>query len=324
MTSAVDTTPMVIHVGAAQASGFIVAGYPDTIAGQSQEFIVSAVDADGARDFGYSGTISFSSSDVLAGLPEIYTFTAGDQGMHAFTATFITAGVHSLTATDLVSGDITGTELGISISPAPASHLAFQVQPSFVAAGTAINPAVLVQLLDPFGNLVTDDDSLPVTLSIGSGPGPFTSGSTTTVTPSGGVATFSNLVLIVGGTYTLKSAATGLTGSTSSSFLIGPDAGTQLSFTAQPTPGTAGVVLSSVVKVSVLDQFGNLLVDDNLDRVTLSIASGPGGFASGTTKTVSARGGIATFNQLIFDTAGTYKLTATTTDGLTGSVQIVS
>ena len=43
---------------------------------------VTAVDAAGNTDPGYTGTVHFSSSDPLAQLPADYTFTAGDQRRH--------------------------------------------------------------------------------------------------------------------------------------------------------------------------------------------------------------------------------------------------
>ena len=58
--------------------------------------------------------------------------------------------------------------------------------------------------------------------------------------------------------------------------------------------------------VKIEDQFGNLVSSDNTDKVTLGIASGPGGFAGGSTTTVTVSGGIATFGNLVLNTAGSY------------------
>ena len=51
-----------------------------------------------------------------------------------------------------------------------------------------------VKIEDPFGNLVTTDNTDSVTVGIATGPGAFTGASTATVNASGGVATFSNLI----------------------------------------------------------------------------------------------------------------------------------
>jgi hypothetical protein len=109
----------------------------------------------------------------------------------------------------------------LSNSAGAADHLAFAVSPGNGTTGVALSPAVQVQVLDKFGNLLTGDNTDQVTLAVASGPGGFASGSTTTATASGGVATFSNLVLNTRGTYTLSQSATGnLTGPNSASFVV--------------------------------------------------------------------------------------------------------
>src|SRR5207237_2726129 len=125
--------------------------------------------------------------------------------------------------------------------------------------------------------LVSSDNTDQVTLSVASGPGAFTAGSTVTVTVSGGVATFSNLILNTAGTYTLGESATGgLTGPASSSFQVTPAAPDHLAFGVQPSNTTAGVAISPAVTVRILDQFNNLVSSDNTDQVTLGVARGPG------------------------------------------------
>ena len=59
-------------------------------------------------------------------------------------------------------------------------------------------------LEDSFGNVETGDNSSSVAISIASGTGSFTASSTTSVTVASGVATFSNLAMNAGGTFTLK------------------------------------------------------------------------------------------------------------------------
>ena len=115
-----------------------------------------------------------------------------------------------------------------------------------------------MQVLDRFGNFVTGDNSDKVTLKVASGPGGFTSGSTLTATASGGVATFSNLILDTAGSYTLGESATGsLTGPASASFTIVPAAADHLAFGVQPGTTRAGVAISPAVTVKAFDQFGN-------------------------------------------------------------------
>jgi hypothetical protein len=119
------------------------------------------------------------------------------------------------------AGAGTAAAFSLTNTPAAADHLAFAVPPGNGTTGVALSPAVQVQVLDKFGNLETGDSSDQVTLAVASGPGGLAGGSTTTVTVSGGVATFSNLVLNTRGTYTLSQSATGnLIGPNSASFVV--------------------------------------------------------------------------------------------------------
>jgi hypothetical protein len=77
---------------------------------------VTALDASGSPVTGYTGTISFHSSDPLAVLPPTYTFTASDQGSHSFSVTFKTPGTQSLTVTDVANSSVSGSQTGISVS----------------------------------------------------------------------------------------------------------------------------------------------------------------------------------------------------------------
>ncbi len=221
-----------------------------------------------------------------------------------------TAGTYTLG--ESASGGLTGPNSNsFTVSPGVPTHMGFFQQPSNTMAGIAINPPVQVQLFDRFGNLVTTDSSDQVTLSVASGPGNFVNGSTTTVTVSGGIATFDNLVFDTAGTYTLgEGASDGLVGPNSISFTILVAAANHLEFSVEPSDTVAGSAIQPAVQVKVFDQFGNLFASDNSDAVTLSIASGPGGFDSVSTTTATVSGGIATFSNLVLDTAGTYTLGA--------------
>ena len=72
-----------------------------------------------------------------------------------------------LSATGGLSGPPSAS---FTVNPAAADHLAFGVQPSAATAGAAISPAVQVQILDAYGNLLTGDNSDRVTLSVAGGP----------------------------------------------------------------------------------------------------------------------------------------------------------
>src|SRR5262249_44695898 len=153
--------------------------------------------------------------------------------------------------------------------------LAFGVQPTDAVAGQALSPAVTVQVLDQFDNLVTTDGR-DVTLALGSNPGGGGRAAWTAGAASGGVATFGDITVDkTGSGYTLSATAAGVTGADSASFAITPAAADHLVFSQQPTTTVAGQAISPAVTVQVLDQFGNLVTGDGRD-VTVALGSNPG------------------------------------------------
>lgn len=150
-TMSSDATPPV-------AALFAVAGFPATTAGVAQSFTLTVRDTIGQIATGYAGTIYFSSSDAQAGLPASYTFTAADAGVHAFSATLRTAGTQSINVRDL-TGALTGSEMGITVSPAAFVGYRLSVpNPTdshghiLLTAGDAVS--LTVRAVDSFGNSV--------------------------------------------------------------------------------------------------------------------------------------------------------------------------
>ena len=211
----------------------------------------------------------------------------------------------------------TPTSVNVVVSDV-ATKLVFNTQPANSSAGQAISPALQVYVEDASGNVDTLDDS-NVTLTIGTNPGTGILGGTVTMAAVNGVATFSSLFITqVGMGYTLSAADGSLTVATSGAFNITPAAPYQLAFSQQPTTTVAGQAIGPAVTVQVLDQYGNLVTTDNTDQVTLGIASGPGIFTSGATATATVSAGVATFGNLVLDTAGSYTLSESATGGITG------
>jgi hypothetical protein len=152
VTSTLTASQTGISIVAGAFSKFIVSGYPATTAGTSHNFTVSATDAFGNMVTGYRGTVHFTSSDAKAVLPSNYTFSAGDNGVHTFSATLKTAGSQSLTATDTVTSSVTGSQAGISVTAAAATHFAITA-PANASVGVAFT--VTVTALDAYGNIAT-------------------------------------------------------------------------------------------------------------------------------------------------------------------------
>jgi hypothetical protein len=76
---------------------------------------VRALDAGGNTATGYTGTVTFTSSDTGATLPADYTFTGGNNGQKVVSVTLATAGNKTVTATDGTTGSITGTSAAIKV-----------------------------------------------------------------------------------------------------------------------------------------------------------------------------------------------------------------
>ena len=97
----------------------------------------------------YLGTIHFTSSDALAGLPADYTFTAADAGVHTFTATVRSAGVQTITAADTVATAVRGTSNSVAVEAAEVSTLLV----TGGAGSIGKFRAVKIDSEDAFGNL---------------------------------------------------------------------------------------------------------------------------------------------------------------------------
>jgi hypothetical protein len=209
---------------------------------------------------------------------------------------------YTLTA---ASAGLTGaTSTPFNITAGAATHLSFTVQPSNTSAASAITPAVQVTFLDAGNNVVTNA-SASVTLAIGTNPGGGTLSGTTTQAPVNGVATFNNLSIDKVGTgYSLTANAAGLPQATSTTFDITLGTATKLAFIQQPTSTVAGVAISPAVTVAIQDAGGNTVTSAS-NNVTLAIGTNPSGGTLSGTATVAAVSGIATFNNLSINTAGT-------------------
>ena len=161
-----------------------------------------------------------------------------------------------------------------AVAAGTPTQLLFLQQPTNGTAGTALSPAVTVEVLDAGGNLVTSDNN-SVTLTIATGPGGFDGISTITATFSNGVATFGNLIFDTAGTgYTLGAtdAGDGLT-ATSSSFNIVAGTAAQLVFTTEPANVTQGNTLGTIA-VTEEDAKGNVVNDNRNVDFTIAACSG--------------------------------------------------
>ncbi|XXF79957.1 hypothetical protein P2318_09465 [Myxococcaceae bacterium GXIMD 01537] len=222
---------------------------------------------------------------------------------------------YTLTATSSGLGAVTST--GFDVTPGAPARLAFSVQPSDVAAGGAITPAVQVLVQDAMGNLVSSANT-SVTVAIGNNPGVGILNGTKTVSAVGGVATFPGLSITkTGEGYTLTASATGLSTGTSAAFNVNPGVATSVSFYRNPpNVVTAGTLITPSVQVGVRDAYNNTVTGSSAN-ITLSFDANPGGSTLGGTLTAAAVNGVASFADLTLNKAANNYRFSATSPGLT-------
>jgi parallel beta-helix repeat protein len=236
-----------LTVDPAPAATLVLSGFPSsTTAGVAGNFAVKALDAFGNVATGYSGTVTFRSSDPLAELPGNATLTSG---IGNFSAILRTAGTQSLTATDTANAVHAGSENGITVNPSATSQFVVTGFPSSVTAGVPGTFTVTAE--DAFANVTpgysgtvhfssSDPQAvLPATATLTSGIGHFTATLKTAGTQS----------LTV--TDTASAAVTGSEGG----ITVNPGVATHFGI-AGPSSVTAGTSFS--LTVTALDAYGNV------------------------------------------------------------------
>jgi hypothetical protein len=108
-----------VNIGAFQASAtaLLLSAPAKVRAGVPFDLTVTAVDPFGQLAAGYTGAVTFSTTDPDSGvvLPADYAFTAADAGVHTFSdtglgeTTLLTRGHQSIAVMDTADGSITGS-----------------------------------------------------------------------------------------------------------------------------------------------------------------------------------------------------------------------
>lgn len=268
----------------------------DALGNVASTYIGSVTIAIGANPGG--GTLAGTKSLAVSGGFATFFDLSIDKIGSGYTLTASAAGLTGVTSTPF------------DVTAGGATQLVFTVQPSTVAAGAAIAPAIQVTAKDGLGNVATGFTG-SVTVAIGTNPAGGSLAGTKTIAAVAGVATFSDLTINRNGAgYTLTAKSSGITQIVSTPFDVLLGAPAQLVFAAQPQTTSAGTVLTAV-KVAVEDGAGNT-VTSFTNGVTLSIGVNPGGGTLGGTTTVAAVAGVATYSDLTINKSGTgYRLLAT-------------
>ncbi len=212
------------------------------------------------------------------------------------------------------SGVSAAASSNIVVSPAAASQLVIEQQPSATATvGQPFSTQPVIYEEDQFNNLKKGDNSTLITAVLNSGSGPLAG--TATATVSGGIASFANLSDSAAEAITLKFTSSTLASLPSNPIVVSPVAVGKMAIHLQPSStATAGHAFTIQPVIYLEDSSGNLLTSDNTSVVTVSLASGNGALVG--TKQVTVSGGVATFAGLSDNTAGVISLSFSG-DGLT-------
>jgi hypothetical protein len=308
--TAVTTSSISVNPVPGIASKLVITQAPATgTAGQALGLTVAIEDALGNVITNDNSTVTVAVAGGPTGLPNGSTTTvAAVNGIATFNSLFLNSvGTYTLSVSD---GALTkATSASIAVSAGAASKLFVSDAPVSATSGLVLNPGVTVVVQDAYGNAVTSSTAM-IALAVGSGPAGFGSGSTLSTAAVKGVATFNNLTLNAVGTYALTASGTSLTSATSTPITVKAGAASKLFVSQAPGTATAGQAFNPAVMVSVEDAFGNV-VTSNTSTVTLAVSSGPAAFATGSTTSVVAVNGMATFSNLIVNSGGSYVLNAT-------------
>jgi hypothetical protein len=193
-----------LAVTPAPATHFGLALPATSTAGTPLTLTVTALDQYGNPALAYTGTVHFSSSDLQAGLPANYTFTAGDAGVHTFAnaVTLKTTGAQTVTAADAVSSSVAG-QASVMVSAAAATHFKIKA-PASVTAGSPFS--VTVTAYDAYSNVAKGYRGTVHFTSSDTGAGVVLPADYPFTAKDRGKHTFSGVVLQTPGTQTLTAA----------------------------------------------------------------------------------------------------------------------
>ena len=269
VAGSINGTTGAIAVAPAGAATFTVTGPANATAGVSfNTLTVTAKDAFGNIATGYTGIAHFTGGGTSPTLPANYTFVAGDNGTHTFTATLTQAGGQTVTTTDTVTGTITGTTGTITVAPVAAATLTVS-GPANATAGVSFG-SLTVTAKDSFGNVATG--YLGTVTFSGGGTSPTLPANYTFVAGDSGTHTFTATLTQSGArTITATDTVTGTINGTTGTITVAAASAAKLRVTGS-TSQTAGSAQS--LTVTAFDSFGNIATGyTGAHQITFSGAS---------------------------------------------------
>jgi hypothetical protein len=243
-----------VAVSAGPASRIAVAATGLSTAGVAVSATATVRDLFGNVATGYTGTVSFASSDPQAVLPAAFQFTAAEAGVKTFAATLKTAGSQTITAAD-AAANLAGSA-AVAVSPAAVSALVLSGAPSNATAGSAFPLAVAAR--DPFGNVVP---SYTGTVQFTStDPAALLPAATSFNATDGGHKSVSAALITAGSsTVTVTDASVSSLTATTGDIAVKWAAASHIAIDGLPAEAVADDALSATVTVK--DSFGNVVQD---------------------------------------------------------------
>lgn len=297
-----STPQRTLIVNGGSVSSFNISADKSSInAGDSVTYTVQALNSGGTTATNFAGSITISPSDTQATFPSTLTFTATDQGSKSFNGTYKTQGSHSIT---IAQGSITKSSSSLTVNSIKASALRFSSVPSTAIESKTIS-TVLVQIVDSFNNVISQSNTISLTLASGSG----TLSGTTSVISTNGVATFSDLTYNTAEVITLTASAQGFNSITSPSINI-TSAGLFKFDIITPFTNLRPAEASLVNRIRALDANGDVITDYN-GSITFTSSDNTATLPS-TYQFQSFDQGVVDFtNQITFNTLGSHTFSVT-------------
>jgi hypothetical protein len=239
-----------------------------------------------------------------------------DNGVHTFTNGVQLKSTSGGCYVRVSDGSHTGQQSNIAVTPGALDHFKVTGSAAMIAGATNELTVTAYDLYDNIATYYSGQQSL-----IFSGLNPAPNGRLPTVegTPTGSSIniTFSNGASNSGAAtlraYKAETAAVNVTDGTVSSFgdpnygldlTISPNVTESLYFSQQPTDISANHVFSTDITVQLRDAYDNIRTNDNSTHVSIVIDNNPsGGTLTGTVLRTVADG-VATFDDLSIDIAG--------------------
>jgi hypothetical protein len=281
------------------ATKFVFSGPPNPSAvGTAEPFMVTAEDAQGRTVKGYTGTVTFTSTDGTAVLPPNSTLTLG---VGSFTVTFNTEGVQTITATDTANSALKGSAT-VNVQSPTVTTLTSTLNPSFLGDSVTFNAVVIASSGSPIGTVTFSDNGVGLA----------------TVGLVGGTASFTTSSLTVGThpmTATFNPLTNKFVSSTSSPALnqvVQDDTTTTLA-QASPNPSSYGqtVTLSAtVIAANGATPTGTVGFFDSTTNTSLGSAILAGGFGSITVSNLAVNSAGHTIN-VSYTPVGNFKSSST-------------